>query len=79
MTVFTDHTGFCLRILSHVFQSVKIDVRRRITPPPPPTPALAMIGRCDEHGIVQKILILHSDLNNATNPASATVISFGLR
>ena len=78
MTVFTDHTGFCLRILSHVFQSVKIDVRRRITPPPH-TPALAMIGRCDEHGIVQKILILNSDLNNATNPASATLIRFGLR
>jgi len=73
MTVFTDHTGLCLLVLSHVFQSVKIDVRRQIPP------ALAMIGRCDEHGVVQKILILNSDLKNATNPSSATLIRFGLR
>ena len=78
MTVFTDHTGLCLRILSNVFQSVKIDLRRRITPPLP-TPALAMIGRCDEHSIVHKILILNSDLKNATNSSSATLIRFGLR
>ena len=78
MTMFTAHSGLCLRVRSHVFQSVKIDVRRRIRPPPP---ALAMIGRCDEHGIVQKILImlLNSDMKNATNPKSVTVIRFGLR
>ena len=47
MTVFTDHTGLCLRILSHVFQYVKIDVRRRI--PPPPAPAMIAGGGGTPH------------------------------